>query len=46
MDGKQGQDQALNLADFKIDDMLSVPGDHLLAETFPDGMPRQLTSEP
>jgi hypothetical protein len=36
MDGKQGQDQALNLADFKIDDMLSVPGDHLLAEVVED----------
>jgi cell division septation protein DedD len=32
MDAKQKRDQALNLADFKIDDISSVPGDQLLAE--------------
>jgi hypothetical protein len=36
MDGKQRRDQALNLADFKIDDILSVPGDRLLAEVAED----------
>jgi cell division septation protein DedD len=36
MDRKHRQDQALNLADFKIDDILSVPGDRLLAEAAED----------
>jgi len=43
MDPKQKRDQALNLADFKIDDILSVPGDRLLAEVAEDyGQPTHL----
>jgi hypothetical protein len=43
MDPKKRQDQALNLADFRIDDMLSVPGDRLLAEVAEDhGQPTHL----
>jgi cell division septation protein DedD len=36
MDEKQKRDAALNLADFKIDDMSSLPGDRLLAEVAED----------
>jgi cell division septation protein DedD len=36
MDEKQKLDTALNLADFKIDDLANVPGDRLLAEVAED----------
>jgi cell division septation protein DedD len=43
MDRKQRRDQTLNLAEFKIDDILSVPGDRLLAEVAEDyGHPTHL----
>jgi cell division septation protein DedD len=46
MDSKQGSDEALNVADFKIDDILSVPGDQLLAEVAEDfGDPTFLASQ-
>ena len=32
MDEKRKRDAALNLADFKVDDIASAPGDQLLAE--------------
>jgi hypothetical protein len=35
-DSKHQRDEALNLADFKIDDILNVPGDQLLAEVAED----------
>src|SRR5262245_50711134 len=36
MDSKHRSDGALNIADFKIDDILDVPGDQLLAEVAED----------
>jgi cell division septation protein DedD len=36
VDPKRKGDEALNVADFKIDDILSVPGDQLLAEVAED----------
>src|SRR5258707_569523 len=36
VDPKHKGDEALNVADFKIDDILSVPGDQLLAEVADD----------
>ena len=43
MDPRQTRDQALNLADFKTDDILSVRGDRLLAEVAEDcGHPTHL----
>jgi hypothetical protein len=46
MDSKQTRDQALRVADFKIDDILSVPGDQLLAEVSEDfGDPALLAAE-
>src|SRR5712672_2311626 len=36
VDPKRKSDEALNVADFKIDDILSVPGDQLLAEVAED----------
>jgi SPOR domain len=36
VDPKREGDEALNVADFKIDDILSVPGDQLLAEVAED----------
>jgi DamX protein len=43
MDPKQKRDQALNLAEFEIDDILSAPGDRLLAEVAEDyGHPTHL----
>ncbi len=36
VDSKHKRDEALNVADFKIDDILSVPGDQLLAEVAED----------
>ena len=46
MDSNQTRDQALRVADFKIDDILSVPGDQLLAEVAEDfGDPALLAAE-
>jgi hypothetical protein len=46
MDSKQKRDEALNLADFKIDDISSVPGDQLLTEVAEDfGHPAFLAAE-
>lgn len=46
MDAADKRDQALNLADFKIDDILSTPGDRLLAEVGEDfGDPALLAAE-
>jgi hypothetical protein len=36
VDPKREGDEALNVADFKIDDILNVPGDQLLAEVAED----------
>ncbi len=36
VDPKRKSDEALNVADFKIDDILNVPGDQLLAEVAED----------
>src|SRR5580704_6598957 len=36
MDEKRKRDAALNLADFKVDDIASAPGDQLLAEVAED----------
>ena len=36
MDPKHKSDEALNVADFRIDDILNVPGDQLLAEVAED----------
>jgi cell division septation protein DedD len=36
VDPKRKRDEALNVADFKIDDILNVPGDQLLAEVAED----------
>src|SRR5215475_671216 len=36
VDPKRKGDEALSVADFKIDDILSVPGDQLLAEVAED----------
>src|SRR5262245_64316729 len=36
VDPKRNGDEALNVADFKIDDILNVPGDQLLAEVAED----------
>jgi cell division septation protein DedD len=45
MDAKQRRDQALNLAEFKIDDILSMPVDRLLAEVAEDhGQPTRLAA--
>ncbi len=46
VDPKRKGDEALNVADFKIDDILSVPGDQLLAEVAEDfGDPAFLASQ-
>ena len=46
MDSDQKKDQALRVADFKIDDLLSVPSDRLLAEVAEDfGDPAFLAAE-
>src|SRR5215472_13527683 len=46
VDSKRKRDEALNLADFKIDDILTIPGDRLLAEVAEDfGNPAFLAAE-
>jgi cell division septation protein DedD len=46
MDEKQKRDEALNLADFKVDDIMRVPADELQAETAEDfGDPAFLAEE-
>ena len=46
VDSRRKRDEALNLADFKIDDILSVPGDRLFAEVAEDfGDPAFLAAE-
>jgi len=46
VDAKDKRDEALNLADFKIDDILSMPGDRLLVEIGEDfGDPARLAAE-
>ncbi len=46
VDSKQKRDEALNIADFKIDDILNVRGDQLLAEVSEDfGNPTLLAAE-
>jgi len=46
VDSRRKRDEALNLADFKIDDILSVPGDRLFAEVTEDfGDPAFLAAE-
>ncbi len=45
MSWKERRDQALNIADFKIDDILSIPGERLLAEVAEDhGHPAHLAA--
>src|ERR1700730_6590025 len=46
VDSKQKRDEALNVADFKIDDILNVRGDNLLAEVAENfGNPTLLAAE-
>jgi len=46
VDPKHKSDEALNVADFKIDDILNVPGDQLLAEVAEDfGHPAFLAAQ-
>src|SRR5215471_3078707 len=46
VDAKDKRDESLNLADFKIDDILSTPGNQLLAEIGEDfGDPARLAAE-
>src|SRR6266481_916096 len=46
VDSKHKSDEALNVADFKIDDILNVPGDQLLAEVAEDfGAPAFLAAQ-